>query len=148
MTQNANSESIPKVIAYVTDNEDEKQPSRNHRASKSKRVMAQRRHNDLMAFLVAHERAAMPYLTIKSRKITRGFSGANMDMQLNEWSYEGLFAGAVVYEDTGETLEYRDLIKKYKHRKIWNTSLANELERLSQGIRDVEGTITNIYIYI
>ena len=39
-------------------------------------------------------------------------------------------------------MEYRDLIKKYKYREVWNTSFVNELRRLAQVIRDVKGTNT------
>ena len=53
--------------------------------------MGQQRQNDRIAFLASHETAAMPDITIKSRKITRGLIGANMDLQLNEWAYEGHF---------------------------------------------------------
>ena len=62
--------------------------------------MAQQRQNGRMAFLVAHETATILDLTIKSKKITRGLSGANMYLQLNEQDYEGLSAGAVIDEDT------------------------------------------------
>ena len=34
-----------------------------------------------------------------------------MNLQLNEWAYHEFFAGAVIDEDTGKALEYRDLIK-------------------------------------
>ena len=39
-------------------------------------------------------------------------------------------------------MEYRDLIKKYKYKKVWNTSFANELGRLAEGIREVKGIST------
>ena len=60
--------------------------------------------------------------------------------QANEQAYNAFFAAAVLDEETGESLEYRDLIKKYKYKKVWNTSFANELGRLAQGIREVKGT--------
>ena len=37
-------------------------------------------------------------------------------------------------------IEFYDLIKTPKTKQVWNTSLANELGRLSQGIRDIPGT--------
>ena len=69
-----------------------------------------------------------------------------MNLQLNEWAYQEFFAGAVIDEDIGKALEYRDLIKKDKYRDIWSTSLENELGRLSQGIRNVKGTNTILFI--
>ena len=70
--------------------------------------MGQQRQNDRIAFLASHETAAMPDITIKTRKITRGLIGANMDLKLNEWAYEGHFSGAIIDEDIGEFLEYQD----------------------------------------
>ena len=49
-----------------------------------------------------------------------------------------IFAVSVIDEDTGESMEYRDLIKKDEYREIWNTLFTNELRRLAQGIRDVK----------
>ena len=43
-------------------------------------------------------------------------------------------------------MEYRDLIKSEKHRRIWERSLANKFGRLAQGIRDVKGTNTITFI--
>ena len=37
-------------------------------------------------------------------------------------------------EDTGEMLEFRQLRKHPKYKKIWDTSYANELGRLCQGV--------------
>ena len=65
---------------------------------------------------------------------------------MSEWAYKDLFAGAVIDEVTGESLEYRDLIKNDKYRDIWATSLANEFGRLAQGIRDIKGTNTIFFI--
>ena len=84
----------------------------------------------------------MPDFTIKDTTLTRGWSGANLDLQLNEWAYEAHFAGAVIDEETGESLEYRDLMKLPKYKDMWSTSLANEFERLAPGICNVPGTDT------
>ena len=100
--ENATSKSIPNNTAYVTHDEEGKKPSRHHVSRKSKRVMAQQIQNGRMAFLVAHETAAIPDLTIKSKNITRGLSGAKIYLQLDEWAYELLLAGTVIDEDTGE----------------------------------------------
>ena len=37
-------------------------------------------------------------------------------------------------------LEFKDLINNLKTRKTWTTSMANELGRLSQGIRNIKGS--------
>merc|ERR1711966_284779 len=46
----------------------------------------------------------------------------------------------------GRSLEYRDLLKDPKRVTTWETSLANELGRLSQGIRDIKGTNTIFFV--
>jgi len=56
------------------------------------------------------------------------------------------FIGAIIDEDTGDTLEYRHLIKSDKYRTIWQHSFANKLGRLFQGIRDIKGTNTCFFI--
>ena len=84
---------------------------------------------------------------IKQRRIlTRGRGLANEVLQMDEWAYGDLFAGAIIDSDTGKSLEYRDLIKHDKYRDIWEKSYANELGRLAQGIRDIPGTNTIIFI--
>ena len=69
-----------------------------------------------------------------------------MNLQQNEWAYKEHFEGAVIDEDTGEALEYRDLTEKEKYRDIWSTSLANQLGRLAQNINGVKGTNTIFFI--
>ena len=59
--------------------------------------------------------------------MTKGLGRANTNLQLNEWEYQKFFAGAVIDDDSGQALEYRDLIKKDKYRDTWSTSLANGL---------------------
>jgi hypothetical protein len=56
------------------------------------------------------------------------------------------FAFAVIDEETGKALEYKDLITLDQYKRIWSTSYANELGRLTQGIRDIPGTNTMFYI--
>merc|ERR1711966_548503 len=46
----------------------------------------------------------------------------------------------------GRSLEYRDLLKDPELRDTWSKSLANELGRLAQGIRDIKGTNTIFFI--
>jgi hypothetical protein len=49
--------------------------------------------------------------------------------------------------DTGEYLNYRQLIRDPKHQKIWNTSAANEFGRLAQGVGGrVKATNTIFFI--
>ena len=71
---------------------------------------------------------------------------ANEILQMDEWAYHDHFAGAIIDETTGKSLEYRDLIKDEKIRLIWERSLANKIGRLAQGIRDVKGTNTFFFI--
>ena len=40
----------------------------------------------------------------------------------------------VMDEETGEMLEFRQLRSNLKYKKIWDTSYANELGRLCQGV--------------
>ena len=40
----------------------------------------------------------------------------------------------VLDPDTGNTMEYRQLLRHTKYKKIWETSYCNELGRLCQGI--------------
>ena len=57
------------------------------------------------------------------------------------------WAGAVLHKETGEMLEYRQLIKRPKHRKIWFRGMSHEVGRLAQGIPGaVEGTDTIVFI--
>jgi len=42
-----------------------------------------------------------------------------------------MLIGEIIAEETGENLEYRDLIKHPCLREIWFASLANEIRRLS-----------------
>jgi hypothetical protein len=54
---------------------------------------------------------------------------------------------AVLDEESGKILEYRQLIKHPKYADTWTTSYANELGRLTQGIRDIPGTNTMRFIH-
>ena len=71
---------------------------------------------------------------------------ANQHLQMNEWAFETYFARAIVDEIKGRSLEYGDLIKDPKRATTRQTSLASELGRLSQGIRDIKGTNTIFFI--
>lgn len=56
-------------------------------------------------------------------------------------------AFAVIDEESGKALEYRDLIKLDKYKDVWSKSYANELGRLTQGVRDIPGTNTMFFIH-
>ena len=53
---------------------------------------------------------------------------------------------SVIDEDTGQPLEYKDLMKSKKYKNVWAKSYANELGRLNQGIRNIPGTNTMFFI--
>eukprot|EP01082_Thalassiosira_pseudonana_P012372 g11214.t1 g11214 contig5:382941-386300(-) len=56
-------------------------------------------------------------------------------------------AGSIIDDTTGEVLEYRHLIRNPKYQKEWNTSCANEIGRLAQGIgKRIDGTNTMFFI--
>jgi hypothetical protein len=50
--------------------------------------------------------------------------------------------------DTGEYLNYRQLMRSPKHHIIWNKSLANKFGRLAQGLPDGRVTGTNTIFFI
>jgi hypothetical protein len=57
------------------------------------------------------------------------------------------FAGAVMDEETGDMLEYRQLIKRPKYRDMWSKAFGKEIGRLAQGLDGVvEGTNTLYFI--
>eukprot|EP00956_Cyclotella_meneghiniana_P038365 scaffold152976_cov64-Cyclotella_meneghiniana.AAC.2 len=56
-------------------------------------------------------------------------------------------AGAVMDDETGELLEYRQLMKNHKYKRTWGTAFGNEIGQLAQGIPGrVEGTNTFFFI--
>ena len=135
---------------YIED--DESVAPNNHRARRSKRLLSQHHNDDQQQLhrilsLVANETATIPNLEVKrDRKVSRGLGHANETLQMDEWAYEDLFAGAIIDDVTGESMEYRHLIKSEKHRAVWEHSLSNEIGRLAQGIRDIKGTETIFFI--
>eukprot|EP00957_Ditylum_brightwellii_P056855 4310296-Ditylum_brightwellii.AAC.1 len=66
------------------------------------------------------------------------YSIAMKMMQIKEtykfdmYSPIGMFAGAVVDDDMGKTLEYQDLIHHEKYRKMWTKAFVKELDQLAQ----------------
>ena len=88
-----------------------------------------------------------------TQKYSRGLAAANHALQINHLARTSQpnvpaedFAFAILDEETGKTLEFRQLIKLEKYRTIWMHSFANELGRLAQGIRDIPGTNTINFI--
>eukprot|EP00957_Ditylum_brightwellii_P158150 12037686-Ditylum_brightwellii.AAC.1 len=56
-------------------------------------------------------------------------------------------ANAIVDEETGRAMEYRDLIKNPKYMDDWKHSFANEIGQLAQGLkRDINGTDTILFV--
>ena len=51
-------------------------------------------------------------------------------------------------DDTGEYLNYGQLMRSPKHRIIWNKSLANKFGSLTQGLADGRGTGMNTIFFI
>ena len=86
----------------------------------------------------------MPDLKLNDHKLARGYGAANQAIQLCELSK--YFVAAVIDPETGESLEYRDLLKRPELKEQWQTSFANEVGRLAQGIRDIKGTNTIHFI--
>jgi hypothetical protein len=57
-------------------------------------------------------------------------------------------ANAVLDEETGKMLNYRDLLRHPKYKEAWSKSSANEFGRLAQGVGGrVEGTETIFFIH-
>ena len=109
---------------YISDDEEEEDgwdepmpsPVPGQGLRRSKRVIEQLRRNEMdglerVAALAASESAAVPDLALGTSKYSRGYAAANQHLQMDEWAFETYFAGAIVDEVTGRSLEYRDLIK-------------------------------------
>ena len=79
---------------------------------------------------------------MQNAKHSRGYAAANKNLQMDEWAYKEYFAAAIIDETTGKTMENRDLMKKPDLKALWEHSLATELGKLTQGIRDIKGTTT------
>ena len=56
------------------------------------------------------------------------------------------FAGAILDPATGKQLEYRDLMKHTMYQKTWTKSFTKELAQLAQGLKDIQGTNTILFI--
>ena len=56
------------------------------------------------------------------------------------------FIGAVIDNKTGNMLKYHHLVKNENTRALWETSFANKIGLLFQGIRHLKGTNTCFFI--
>ena len=59
---------------------------------------------------------------------------------------QALFVGAILDQDTGKKMEYRDLQKHDKYKTIWKKNFTKELAQLAQGLREIGGTNTIFFI--
>jgi hypothetical protein len=63
----------------------------------------------------------------------------------NHWSRQHL-ANAVIHPVTGKEMEYMALMKDPRLQPLWTRGFGNECGRLFQGIRDIPGTNTCLFI--
>jgi hypothetical protein len=82
------------------------------------------------------------------RQHTQGYAMAANILKLTERAQatHQAFVGAIIDESTRQMLKYCHLTKMTKYKAIWNTSFANELGHLAQGIQDIKGTDTIHFI--
>ena len=58
------------------------------------------------------------------------------------------FAEVVIYNETGELMEYQHLLQSTKYQEVWGQASGNEISRLVQGMSGcVEETNTIFFIY-
>jgi len=75
--------------------------------------------------LTAHEKANIPDLAINvNQKLPRDWSQANEHLQLGKWAHVMYFAGVIIDDTMGKSLEYRDLMKIDKYCDTWAKFLA------------------------
>ena len=53
---------------------------------------------------------------------------------IGEANARGITVNVVIDEETGDSLEYRHLVKHPKYKEVWTRSYANELGHLTNGI--------------
>ncbi len=88
-------------------------------------------------------------LAIKSHKLHHGYLQAAQALVVRTYvlgADSSCFIGAIIDKETGNTLEYCQLIKIPKYWDIWTRSFANKLGRLFQGICEHKGTKTCFFI--
>jgi hypothetical protein len=76
-----------------------------------------------------------------------GMDTAHMAIALgnNHWSQQHL-ANSVIHPITGKEMEYMALMKDPRLQPLWKRCFGNECGRLFQGIRDIPGTETCLFI--
>jgi hypothetical protein len=76
-----------------------------------------------------------------------GMDTAHMAIALgnNHWS-QWHHANAVIHPVTGKEMEYSSLMKDPRLQPLWTRGFGNECGRLFQGIRDIPGTDTCLFI--
>jgi hypothetical protein len=74
---------------------------------------------------------------------------ANMSISLeyNHWSRQHL-ANAVIHPVTGKEIEYMELMKDPQLKPLWTRCFGNKFGRLLQGIQDIAGTDTCLFIQL
>ena len=82
----------------------------------------------------------------QQRKVRRGF--ARLTRKVSSMENEIHQAMAVMDNETGQLLNYRQLMRSDKHKQAWGRSSANEFGRLAQGIGGrIKGTNTIEFIF-
>jgi hypothetical protein len=101
-------------------------------------------------------RPSPPRVSTRSRRLSPrnlsqndfcGMDTAHMAIALgdNHWSWQHL-ANAVIHPVTGKEMEYTALMKDPQLHPLWTRGFGNECGRLFQGIRDIAGTYTCLFI--
>jgi hypothetical protein len=86
---------------------------------------------------------------IKPQKLHHGYAQATQALVVRTYvlgTDSTCFIGAIINEETGNTLEYCQLIKISKYWGVWTCSFVNELGQLFQGICKHKGTNTRFFI--
>jgi hypothetical protein len=70
-----------------------------------------------------------------------GYMGGKEDAFIPDKQEYKYWANAVIDEDTGKSMEYRDLLKDSKHREVWSRAGANEFGQLFNAVgKNADGT--------
>jgi hypothetical protein len=65
----------------------------------------------------------------------------------NHWTNVPMM-NAVLHPATGKEMQYKDLMKKSTMGPLYKKGFGNELGRLFQGIRDIQGTNTCFFVQL
>jgi hypothetical protein len=88
---------------------------------------------------------------LSPRNLSQGdfwdMGSANNDIPLgnNHWSKTPMM-NAVLHTDPGKEVQYKDIMQKPTLGPKYKTGFGNELGRLCQGIRDIQGTNTCFFV--